>query len=81
VTINQLVDVVENIAGVRLHRNYLLDAPLGVRGRSSDNTLIGELLGWAPSIRLEDGIERTYRWIYDQVTSSAADAPSQLATI
>jgi nucleoside-diphosphate-sugar epimerase len=81
VTINQLVDIVENISGIRLHRNYVLDAPLGVRGRSSDNTLISELLGWAPSIRLVDGIERTYSWIYDQMTKPAAEAPSQLATI
>jgi GDP-D-mannose 3',5'-epimerase len=78
VTINQLVDIVENIAGVRLRRNYVLDAPLGVRGRSSDNTLIQDLLGWAPSIRLEAGMERTYRWIHDQMTASTA-APSQPA--
>jgi nucleoside-diphosphate-sugar epimerase len=81
VTINQLVDISENIAGVRLRRNYRLDAPLGVRGRSSDNTLINERLGWAPSIRLADGIEKTYSWIYDQMTAAAATAPSQLATI
>jgi nucleoside-diphosphate-sugar epimerase len=81
VTINQLVDIVENIAGVRLRRNYRLDAPLGVRGRSSDNALISEVLGWAPSTRLEDGIERTYAWIYDQMTGSATDARSQLATL
>jgi nucleoside-diphosphate-sugar epimerase len=83
VTINQLVEIVENIAGIRLRRNYVLDAPLGVRGRSSDNTLITQLLGWAPSIRLEAGMEQTYRWIYDQMTTAAADddATSQLATI
>jgi nucleoside-diphosphate-sugar epimerase len=81
VTINQLVDIVENIAGIRLRRNYRLDAPLGVRGRSSDNMLIKELLGWAPSIRLVDGIEQTYSWIYDQMTGAPAAARSQLATI
>ena len=81
VTINQLVDIVEHIAGVRLQRNYSPDAPLGVRGRSSDNTLINQLLGWAPSTKLEDGIERTYSWIYDQMTGSAAEVPSQLAAI
>ena len=67
VTINQLVDIVEAIAGVRLRRRYLLDAPKGVRGRNSDNTLIQERLGWAPSISLEDGLEKTYRWIHDQM--------------
>jgi nucleoside-diphosphate-sugar epimerase len=67
VTINQLVDVVEEIAGIRCERNYQLDAPQGVRGRNSDNTLIQELYGWEPSIPLADGLERTYAWVYDQV--------------
>jgi len=69
VTINGLVDIVENIAGIRLQRNYLLDAPQGVRGRNSENSLIQERLGWTPSIRLEYGLERTFTWIYDQLTS------------
>ena len=69
VTINRLVDIVERIAGTRLTRRYNLDAPQGVRGRNSDNTLIRERLGWEPSISLEDGIEKTYRWIYDQMTA------------
>ena len=68
VSINELVDIVENIAGVKLKRNYNLDAPKGVRGRNSDNTLIKERLGWAPSIRLEDGMAKTYAWIYDEMT-------------
>ncbi len=67
VTINQLVDIVEDIAGVRLKRTYDVNAPKGVNGRNSDNTLITERLGWAPGIRLRDGLERTYRWIYDQM--------------
>ena len=67
VTINQLVDIVEGIAGVKLCRIYRLDAPQGVRGRNSDNTLIEQRLGWAPSTPLEVGLERTYRWIYDQM--------------
>jgi nucleoside-diphosphate-sugar epimerase len=67
VTINQLVDVVEGIAGVRLKRRYNLDAPRGVRGRSSDNTLIKQKLGWAPSIPLVEGMQKTYRWIHDEV--------------
>jgi nucleoside-diphosphate-sugar epimerase len=70
VSINQLVDVVENIAGVKLKRNYKLDAPKGVNGRNSDNTLIQKIFNWEPSIRLEDGMERTYRWIYDRMTQN-----------
>jgi nucleoside-diphosphate-sugar epimerase len=72
VTINQLVDIAEDIAGIKLRRSYKLDAPKGVRGRNSDNTLIKQELGWAPGIRLEDGLERTYRWIYDEITSRQA---------
>lgn len=75
VTINQLVDVVENIAGVRLKRSYNLSAPRGVRGRNSDNTLIGQRVGWTPEISLEAGLERTYRWIYDQMTGRAKGPP------
>ena len=67
VTINQLVDIVERIAGVRLQRIYNLSAPTGVRGRNSDNTLITERLAWAPAISLEVGMEQTYRWIDDQM--------------
>ena len=64
VTINELVDIVEGIAGVKLERNYKLDAPQGVRGRNSDNTLILEQLGWEPSTTLEAGLATTYEWIY-----------------
>ncbi|QVL33777.1 NAD-dependent epimerase/dehydratase family protein [Telmatocola sphagniphila] len=71
VSINQLVDIVEEIAGVELKRKYNLSAPKGVNGRNSDNTLIQELLGWQPSIRLRDGLERTYAWIYDQIVTNA----------
>jgi nucleoside-diphosphate-sugar epimerase len=72
VSINQLVDIVEDIAKIKVKRNYNLDAPKGVRGRSSDNTLIKKLLGWAPDIRLYDGMEKTYAWIYDQIKSGAS---------
>ena len=67
VTINELVDIVEGIAGVTLKRNYNLDAPQGVRGRNSDNTLVRQRLGWAPSVTLEDGLAMTYAWVHDQV--------------
>jgi nucleoside-diphosphate-sugar epimerase len=69
VTINELVDIVERIAGIEVARDYDLSAPQGVRGRNSDNTLINELLGWEPRIRLEDGLERTYSWIQDQLAA------------
>jgi GDP-D-mannose 3',5'-epimerase len=69
VSINQLVDIVEAIAGVKLKRSYNLSAPKGVNGRNSDNTLIRQLLGWEPDTRLRDGMEKTYRWIYDQMAS------------
>lgn len=67
VSINQLVDIVEDIAGIKLKRKYLLNKPQGVRGRNSDNTLITEVLDWKPSITLRDGLEKTYDWIYDQM--------------
>jgi len=72
VTINQLLDLVEDIAGKKRRRRYNLGAPKGVRGRCSDNTLIKQRLGWAPSVRLRDGMEQTYRWIFDQMRQPAA---------
>lgn len=75
VTVNQLVDVVEEIAGVKLGRHYNLEAPKGVRGRNSDNTLIKSELGWAPDIQLRVGMEKTYRWIYDQAKARQEGRP------
>ncbi|MCW3016745.1 MAG: NAD-dependent dehydratase [Solirubrobacterales bacterium] len=72
VTINQLIDIVSDIAGIDVARRYDLTAPKGVRGRNSDNTMILDRLGWEPSTRLADGLAETYRWVYDQVASSAA---------
>jgi len=69
VTINQLVDIVEEIAGLKLKRRYNLSAPKGVNGRNSDNTLIQKIFGWEPSTKLRDGLERTYHWIYNQIVS------------
>ncbi len=69
VSINQLVDIVEEIAGVELKRKYNLSAPKGVNGRNSDNTLIRKVFQWEPSTKLRDGMERTYSWIYDQMTA------------
>jgi GDP-D-mannose 3', 5'-epimerase len=76
VTINQLVDVVEQIADVELDRRYDLSAPQGVRGRNSDNTLILERLGWEPRIPLSKGLESTYRWIRQQIVDANGSAPA-----
>jgi nucleoside-diphosphate-sugar epimerase len=73
VSINQLVDLIEEIAGVRLKRRYKLDAPKGVDGRNSDNTLIKSLIGWEPVVALKDGLEKTYRWIYDEIANGRAE--------
>lgn len=72
VTINGLVDIVEEIAGIRLKRNHKLDAPQGVRGRNSDNTMILAALGWEPSLPLKVGMERTYGWIWNEMTRRVA---------
>jgi len=71
VTIDQLVDVVEAIAGIKLVRRYNLDAPKGVRGRNSDNTLVSQVLGWVPTTPLRSGMEKTYAWVYEQVKERA----------
>ena len=65
------MDIVEDIAGVKLRRNYNLGAPKGVNGRNSDNAMIQERLGWEPSISLREGLEKTYRWIYDEIQKTA----------
>jgi len=71
VTINHLVDIVENVAHIKLKRKYMLDAPKGVRGRNSENTLIKEVLGWEPKITLEFGLEKTYNWIFDELNNGS----------
>ena len=70
VSINQLVDIVEKVAGVRLERRYNLDAPRGVRGRNSDNALIRRLLNWEPATPLATGMERTYQWIEAEIMTA-----------
>lgn len=79
ISINGLVDIVEKIAGIKLERDYNLSAPKGVNGRNSDNTLIQKLLGWAPSIQLEQGLVSTYEWIQEQMLAKASMAKGQLA--
>jgi nucleoside-diphosphate-sugar epimerase len=67
ISINELVDMVATIAGKEIQKRYDLTKPQGVRGRNSDNTRLRQVLRWEPQITLEEGMERTYRWIYDQL--------------
>ncbi len=71
VTINQMIGILEDIAGITVTKNHDLSAPQGVRGRNSDNTMFHEIYGWEPSISLRDGLEKTYTWIYDQLSARA----------
>lgn len=73
VSINQLVDIVEDIAGIKLKRHYNLAAPKGVNGRNSENTLIKKMLNWEPAIPLRVGMEKTYAWIFDQIKGGSSD--------
>ena len=68
VSINQLIDITEKISGIKVKRNYLLDKPKGVRGRSSNNEKLKEVLNWNYSIKLEEGMKKTYDWIYKNLT-------------
>jgi GDP-D-mannose 3', 5'-epimerase len=78
VSINQLVDMVEDIAGIKLRRSYNLNAPKGVNGRNSDNTLIKRYLNWEPSLPLRAGLEKTYAWIYDQYMAREQKRASEI---
>ncbi|WP_332666022.1 NAD-dependent epimerase/dehydratase family protein [Aeromicrobium sp.] len=71
VTINQMIGILEDIAGITVKKNHDLSAPQGVRGRNSDNTMFHSIYGWEPSISLRDGLEKTYSWIYDQLSARA----------
>jgi len=73
VSINQLVDIVEEIADYKMERRYDLDAPKGVRGRNSENSLIRKLLGWEPSIPLKKGMKKTYDWIKSEMENEAIE--------
>ena len=71
VSINQMIDMISEIAGVEVERVHNLDAPQGVRGRNSDNTLILDKLGWEPEVDLRAGLAKTYAWIEEQVEKDA----------
>jgi GDP-D-mannose 3', 5'-epimerase len=79
ISINELVDMVARIAGKRIGKRYNLTAPQGVRGRNSDNTRLRQVLGWEPSVSLEEGLAETYRWIARQVGATAE--PSAAAAL
>jgi nucleoside-diphosphate-sugar epimerase len=76
VTINELVDIVADIAGVPITRRHV-PGPVGVRGRNSDNTRVSEVLGWRPRISLEDGLRRTYAWIEGQLLAERRAATAR----
>jgi len=76
VSINTLVDYAESAGGVKLERKYKLDAPKGVRGRNSDNTMIKERLGWEPNLPLKEGLAKTYAWIEQQYADRKAGKPT-----
>ncbi len=69
VSINQMISAIEDIADIKVNKNYLLDKPKGVRGRSSDNVKIKKDLNWVPSTKLKDGLKKTYKWIHNQIIS------------
>ncbi len=71
VSINQLIDIISDIAGVEVEREHNLDAPQGVRGRNSDNSLILEKLNWEPEVDLKTGLAKTYSWIEEQIEREA----------
>jgi nucleoside-diphosphate-sugar epimerase len=75
VSINQLVDMVEEIAGIKLKRKFDLSAPKGVNGRNSDNTLIKKYLNWEPNVPLRTGLVKTYAWIHDQYMARQRGRP------
>ena len=74
VSINQMINMIEEIADYRVEKNYQLDKPKGVRGRSSDNTLTIEKIGWKPNYTLRQGLEKTYKWIYGAMTTNKSNS-------
>ena len=72
VSINQLVSLIEEMGGVKLERQYVLDAPRGVAGRNSDNTMIQSILHWQPNTPLRAGLAKTYAWIEQQYADRKA---------
>ena len=71
VSINQMINIIEDIAKYKVKKNYQLDKPKGVRGRSSDNSFVFKKIGWKPQYSLQKGLEKTYAWIYDELISGS----------
>ncbi len=71
VSINQMINLIEEISDYKVNKNYQLDKPKGVRGRSSDNALIKKKIGWDSSVTLKEGLKETYNWIYSQIISGS----------
>jgi len=69
VSINQMIDKIEKIADHKVERKYDISKPKGVRGRSSDNSLINSKINWSPKFSLNDGLEKTYNWIYSSIVN------------
>ena len=67
VSVDQMIDILEEIANIKIKRKYLIDKPKGVRGRSSNNEKIIKDFNWEPSTKLKDGLEITFKWVYDQI--------------
>jgi GDP-D-mannose 3',5'-epimerase len=80
VSINQMIDIISEIAGHKVKKNYQLDKPKGVRGRSSDNTLIREQINWDTTYSLKSGLELTYKWIYDQMKNNSPSNTNKFTT-
>ena len=81
VSINQMISMIEEIADYKVKKNYQLDKPKGVRGRSSDNTLAIEKIGWKPNYTLKQGLEKTYKWIYEQMTTNKSNSQKFTQTL
>lgn len=71
VSINEMIEIIEDIADIKLKKNYQLDKPKGVRGRSSDNTKIISKINWKPKVNLRSGLEKTYNWIFKEITNGS----------
>ena len=70
----QQFKIIESIADYKVEKNYQLDKPKGVRGRSSNNELVKKETGWEPKLSLKQGLEKTYAWIYKQLTSDKSNS-------
>ena len=66
-----MIEIIEGIADYKVKKNYQLDKPKGVRGRSSDNTFVNKKIGWKPSLTLKQGLTKTYSWIEKQINSNS----------